>query len=308
MRVAFAGSPEVAIPVLRALVESRHEVALVVTQPEKPRGRGGAVRPTPVGALAAELGLPVVSPRSINLPESMDALREARVGALCVAAFGQLLKTPVLEEWPCLNVHYSLLPAYRGAAPLERAIMDGNVESGVTIMRMDEGLDTGPMISTARVRIGPDDDFGTVSGALATHGGRLLVDALDDLEAGSLVETLQPEDGVTFAPKLTAADRAFDPTLVARVLTDRIRGLSPHIGVAAVIDGARFKLWRAAPSSDVHVQGLLRHEGRLLAGCAGGTIEILELQPPGKARMGAEAFLRGYRGALELGVLPDATG
>ena len=305
MRVAFAGSPEVALPVLRALVGSTHEVGLVITQPEKPRGRGGAVRPTPVGALAADLGLPLISPRSINLPEAMQSLRDARVGALCVAAFGQLLKTPVLEEWPCLNVHYSLLPAYRGAAPLERAIMDGNAETGVTIMRMDEGLDTGPMIAAARVPIGPDDDFAVVSTALAEHGGRLLVDALDALDAGRLVETPQPAEGVTLAPKLTLEDRAFDPSLGAEALTDRIRALSPHIGVAAVIDGARFKLWRASPCPGAQVEGLARDDGRLLVGCRDGAIEILELQPPGKARMGAEAFLRGYRGALELGALPD---
>jgi methionyl-tRNA formyltransferase len=305
LRIAFAGSPGVAIPVLRALVESRHEVGLVITQPEKPRGRGGAVRPTPIGALAAELGLLLLAPRSINLPEAMDALRKARVGALCVAAFGQLLKKPVLDEWPCLNVHYSLLPAYRGAAPLERAIMEGNAETGVTIMRMDEGLDTGPMIASVRVPIAPDDDFGAVSDSLAVHGGRLLVAALDDLEAGKLVEMPQPEVGVSLAPKLTAADRAFDPTLDAQSLVDRIRGLSPHIGVAAVIDDLRFKLWRATARPDATVEGLVRDEGRLLAGCTNGAIEIVELQPPGKGRMSAEAFLRGYRGPLALGVLPD---
>ena len=304
MRIAFAGSPEAAVPVLAALAESRHEIALVITQPPKPRGRGKEPRPTPVGSAAAELGLEVIAPVSINQDEPLAALEGADVGALCVAAFGQLLKPPLLARWPCLNVHYSLLPAYRGAAPLERAIMDGCPETGVTIMRMDAGLDTGPMISTSTVAIGPDDDFGTLAPALASAGGALLVAALDDLEAGRLVEVAQPDEGVSLAPKLTDADRVLDFTASAAALARRVRALSPHIGAACEIDDLRIKVWSARPVDDVvEVETLRRDGARLLAGCGEGTLEILELQAPGKARVAADAFLRGWRGPLRLASL-----
>lgn len=301
MRVAFAGSPEPAVGVLDALVASRHEVALVITQPARPRGRGKAPRPTPVAVAADAHGLPVIAPTSINLPEPMEALESANVGALCVAAFGQLLKAPLLERWPCVNVHYSLLPAYRGAAPLERAIMDGLTHTGVTIMRMDAGLDTGPTISHEVVPIGPDDDFGTLAPALAAAGGRLLVAAMDALEAGAMHETPQPEQGVSLAPKLGEADRVLDVTLPAVALANRVRALSPHIGVACEIDGERVKVWRARVAhASVSPGALAVDGGRLLVGCADGAIEITELQAPGKSRIGADAFLRGWRGPLRL--------
>lgn len=304
MRVAFAGSPEVAVPVLRALAASRHEVALVVTQPDRPRGRGREPRPTPVGAAATALGLPVIAPGSINAPEALAELRAARVGALCVAAFGQLLRAQVLDGWPCLNVHYSLLPAYRGAAPLERAIMDGRDETGVTIMRMDAGLDTGPTIASERVRIGPDDDFGTLSAVLAERGGALLVAALDDLEAGRLREASQPEEGVSLAPKLTPEERVLDPALPAWALADRVRALRPHIGATLEIAGEPFKVWRARALPEARPRGAAREGDRLLVGCADGTLELVELQPAGRARMDVAAFLRGRRGFLEDGPRP----
>jgi methionyl-tRNA formyltransferase len=298
VRVAFAGSPEAAVPVLRALAASRHEVGLVVTRMDKPRGRSGRLVQTPVADAAGALGIPVMKPRSINLPEHLDELRAAGAGALCVAAFGQILRDEVLAGWPCINVHYSLLPAYRGAAPVERALMDGVQETGVTIMQMDAGLDTGPMISAGRIAVGGEEDAGSVTARLADLAGPLLVRALDDLEAGRLAATPQPGTGVSLAPKITEEDRPLDLTRPARVLADRVRALSPHIGATLTVAGHPFKVWRARVVPDLAPAGLARDGDRLLAGTGDGALEILELQPPGKGRMAAAAFLRGFRGAL----------
>jgi len=303
MQVAFAGSPPAAVPVLRALAGSGHEVVLVVTQPQKARGRSGRPTPTAVGQVAQELGIPVIAPPSISQPEPMAQLEQSGAGVLCVAAFGQILKPPVLALMPCVNVHYSLLPAYRGAAPVERAIMDGRTETGVTIMQMDEGMDTGPTISTWSTPIGPDEDAGDLVPRLAEAGGRLLVEAVDALEAGTLRATPQPEDGVVMAPKITDADRPLDPASTASDLANRVRALSPHIGATLDIDGHRFKIWRARAVPGERGGGLRVEGSTLLLGCSDGQLQILELQPPNRARMDTAAFLRGYRGPLELRAL-----
>lgn len=301
MKVAFAGSPDAAVPVLRALAASRHEVTLVVTQPQKARGRSGKPTPTPVGQAATELGLPVIAPTSINADEPMAELDRSDARALCVAAFGQILRAPLLASRPCINVHYSLLPAYRGAAPVERAIMDGLDETGVTIMQMDAGLDTGPMISAERVPMGPDDDAGALLERLGEVGGRLLVEAVDALEAGTLAPVPQPDAGMSLAPKITGEDRPLDPSRAAPELANRVRALSPHIGATLDIDGERFKVWRARARAGSAPPGITNDDGTMVIGCAAGALEILEIQPPSRARMDAGAFLRGYRGPLELG-------
>lgn len=300
MKVAFAGSPDAAVPVLHALAGSGHEVALVVTQPQKPRGRSGKVTPTPVGQAAEDLGLRVIAPATINADEPMADLDTSGAQALCVAAFGQILRAPLLASRPCINVHYSLLPAYRGAAPVERAIMDGLTETGVTIMQMDEGLDTGAMVSAERVTIGPDDDAGKLLGRLGEVGGRLLVEAVDSLEAGTFAPTPQPDEGMSIAPKITDLDRPLDPALPADVLANRVRALSPHVGATLEIDGERFKIWRSRARTETAGPGLHNDAGTLVMGCATGSLEIVELQPPSRARMDVGAFLRGYRGPLKL--------
>ncbi len=302
MRVAFAGSPRAAAIVLGHLNASPHEVALVISQPDRPRGRGGKVISTSVAEKARELGIPVVLPATINADEVLDQLREAQVGALCVVAFGQILRQPLLSEWMCINVHYSLLPAYRGAAPVERAIMDGRTETGVTIMRMDAGLDTGPIISITPTPIAPDDDAGQLLERLSDLGGPALISALDELDAGRLAPRPQPEDGVTMAPKITDADRALDPARPASELADRVRALSPHIGAQLKIDREVFKVWRAVAHDTPMAAGLDMVDGRLMLAAGDGALEIVELQPPGRARMAATAFVRGWRGSLEVTV------
>jgi methionyl-tRNA formyltransferase len=300
VRVAFAGSPQAAVPVLRALAASDHEVALVVTQPDRARGRGGGSSPTPVARAAEELDLPVVRPETINAPEILERLEDASIGALCVAAFGQILREPLLSRQPCLNVHFSLLPAYRGAAPVERALMDGREETGVTIMVMEAGLDTGPVVFARPVPIDPEDDAGTLTARLAELGGGLLVEALDRLETGELEAAPQPEEGVSLAPKITDEDRPLDFSRPAAALAAQVRALSPHVGATCVIDGQRFKVWRARARTESAPAGLTVDGDRLVAGCGEGSLEIQELQPPSRSRMVASAFLRGWRGALEL--------
>lgn len=301
MRIAFAGTPAPAADVLRPLAASHHDVALVITQPDRPRGRGGATTPSPVAAAAEELGLPVLRPASINAPDVLDRLRQEGVGALCVVAFGQLLRAALLDEWPCINVHFSILPAYRGAAPVERSLMDGVTETGVTIMRMDPGLDTGPIASVGRTPVAPHDDAGAVIGRLCALAPPLLIEAVDRVEDGTFDPRPQPEEGVSLAPKITDADRVLDFSETAIALSDRIRALSPHIGARCVIDGEPFKIWAARPVDEPSSPGLHAVDGRLLAGTGAGTLEILRIQPPGRGRMAAGDFLRGWRGALELG-------
>jgi methionyl-tRNA formyltransferase len=299
VRVAFAGSPEAAVEPLRALAGSPHDVAVVVTQPDRPRGRRGTATPTPVAAAAGELGIPVLRPRSINDPDVVAAMEDEGVGALAVVAFGQILRDAVLDRWTCVNVHFSLLPAYRGAAPVERALMDGVGETGVTIMRMDAGLDTGPMLAVERTPVSPDDDAGSVVRRLSAMGGPLLARVLSEIEAGTAMETPQPAEGVSLAPKITAEDRPLDLARPAVELERRVRALSPHIGATCRIGGEPFKVWRAAARPEGAPPGLSAEGGRLVAGCAQGSLELLELQPPGRGRMDVASFLRGWRGSLE---------
>jgi methionyl-tRNA formyltransferase len=307
MRIAFAGSPDAAATVLAALADAGHDVAVVISQPDRPKGRGGRTVPTPVSALAAARGLELWRPASINDPEVLDRLEALDVGAVCVVGFGQILRERLLSTWTCLNVHFSILPAYRGAAPVERALMDGRAETGVTIMQMDAGLDTGPVISVGRLPVGPEEDAGTLVGRLALLGAELLDRALGDLAAGTLVTTPQPDEGVSVAPKITADDTTLDTAHDPERIVNRIRALSPHIGLGCVVDGRRFKLWAARVDGRTPpaAGSLWVEDGRLFLPCAGGAVEILALQPPDRARMPAADFLRGWRGGLRLGGDPS---
>lgn len=300
MDVVFAGSPEPAAAILGDIAASDHRVVLAISQPDRPRGRSGATTPTPMARRAMELGIECLRPASINDPEIIDRMRATGAPVLCVVAYGQILREPLLSEWVCVNVHFSILPAYRGAAPVERALMDGVTETGVTIMRMDAGMDTGPVARVARTPVGPDDDAGAVMARLTALGGRALVETLDDIAAGRFAPAPQPAEGATLAPKILDADRAVDPQAGPVAAADRIRALSPHIGVRCTIGGEPFKLWRARVADGPPPDGLAVVDGRLIMGVGDGAVEILELQPPGRARMRAADFLRGWRGDLSL--------
>lgn len=253
--------------------------------------------------MAIARGLDLWRPASINAPEVLDDLRAADVGALCVAGYGQLFKADVLAGWPCLNVHFSLLPAYRGAAPVERALMDGVAVTGVTIMRMEAGLDTGPIIAVAERPISADDDAGVLLHDLAVMGGELLSDVLDQMTPGQEpVASVQPTDGVSHAAKILDDDIRLDLQRSPQETVDQIRALSPHIGAKLSIGGESFKIWRAVVAA---VPRMSDHSGwidagRLFLPCGDGVIEVLEIQPPSRARMPTDAFARGWRGGLDL--------
>ncbi len=300
MRIAYLGTSEFAAGILRVLGDSPQPPALVVTRPDRPRGRGRRVAAPPVALAAVELGLPLAQPASVNDEDARAQIAAAAPDALVVCAFGALIKEPLLSDYEVLNVHPSLLPRWRGAAPIERAIMAGDAQTGVCIMRLTAGLDTGPVARRAAVEIAADDTFATLSQRLEELAGGLLLDAL---AAGSegLQFTEQIEDGVTYAEKIAPADRMLTGSEDAATAARRVRALTPHIGAAVTLaDGERLGV-RAAHARPAQAGGPAPGEvvfdgtaPRL--GCAGHTELVLdEVQPAGGRAMSAAAYLRGRR-------------
>ena len=299
MRTVYLGTSEFAAEVLRVLSASPHRPQLVVTRPDRPRGRGRKLASPPVLEVARGLGIDTDQPESVNDEAARERIAAAAPDAVVVCAFGALIKEPLLSAHPILNVHPSLLPRWRGAAPIERAIMAGDERTGVCIMRLTAGLDNGPVCLTAETAIAPDDTFGTLAARLAPLGGELLVRALDT--APPFVE--QDEAGVTYADKITAEDRVLDPGRPAVELERVVRALAPHIGAAVTVGGERSErlgVWEAAahpPAPGDPAPGELSLEGRVpVLGCAPGTLALITVQPAGRKRMPGDAYLRGVRG------------
>ncbi len=301
LRLIFAGTPEFAASALAAIVQAGHDVALVLTRVDQPGGRGQALRESPVKRLARQLGLALEQPRTLRDPALQRRLREIDADAMVVAAYGAILPREVLEipRRGCLNIHASLLPRWRGAAPIQRSIEAGDRETGITIMQMDEGLDTGPMLRIEREPIRPDDTGGSLHDRLATLGAHAIVATLGALESGVLRAQPQPAQGVTYAHKLTRADVPIDWRLPGARIVDRVRAFDPVPGSVATLAGpppVALKIWRAravtAPPSEPGV--VLEASGRLLVGCGDGALELLELQKPGGRRLPVGEFLRGF--------------
>ncbi len=272
VRTVYLGTSDFAAGVLRRLSNSAHRPALVITRPDSPQGRGRRLTPPPPAIVADELGIDVYQPASVNSEEALARIAEAEPEALCVCAFGALIKEPLLSLHPILNVHPSLLPRWRGAAPIERAILAGDSETGVSIMRLTAGLDSGPICLWERVPINPTDDYGSLAARLEALGGDLLVRALDEQPDC----TEQDEAGVTYADKLTAEDRLLDPSQSAEEQARRVRALSPHIGAyLEQADGSRLGVWEAR--------------------AADGQLELVRVQPPGKRPMTFADYERGRR-------------
>ncbi len=292
----YLGTPEFAVPVLRCLADSPHRPALVVTQPDRPRGRGRRLTPTPVADAARELELELLQASSLTEPESLERIRAVRpqLGVLC--AFGQLIREPLLSELPILNVHPSLVPRWRGAAPIERTIMAGDEETGVTIMRLTDGLDSGPIALAERLTIEPGEDFGSLAARLAELAGPLTVRALELHAAGKLELHDQDESGATYAEKIEPDDRRLDPAISATELAARVRALHPHIGAyLALEDGERLGVERAAATdAEVEAGRLEVREGGLLLGSASGALRLDVVRPPGGRAMPVEDYLRGH--------------
>jgi methionyl-tRNA formyltransferase len=294
VRTVYLGTSPFAVTVLERVAASAHRPQLVVTRPDRPRGRGRKLSPPPVADAARELGIDLLQPDSVNSDEARAAISAAAPDAVLICAFGALLKEPLLSEHPMLNVHPSLLPRWRGAAPVERAIEAGDEVTGVTIMRPIAEMDAGPMCLQRSEPIQPGDDYGTLAPRLAALGGELLVEALDTQPAFKE----QPAEGVTIAPKIGPDDRHLDPSLGAAFLERRVRALTPHIGAYAELpDGERLGVRRAVISEESLEPGALAARGgHLLYGTADGALELIEVVPPGGRAMDAAAYLRG-RGA-----------
>jgi methionyl-tRNA formyltransferase len=289
VRTVYLGTSDFAATVLRRLSDSPHKPALVVTPPDSRQGRGRKVSPPPVAVLAGELGTELLQAESVNDEAALERIRAARPEAILVCAFGQLIREPLLSLTEILNIHPSLLPRWRGAAPIERAIMARDPRTGVCVMRLTAGLDSGPVALRAEVPLGDDEDYGTLAPKLAGLGGDLLVEALDQLADGALEFTEQDEDAVTYAEKIGAEDRRLDPAASAADLAAKVRALTPHIGAYLELEGGERLRVRAA-----RAVGADGEDQALLIPTAEGSLALEVVQPAGGKPMSAADYLRGH--------------
>lgn len=298
MRIVLLGTSEFAAGLLRRLAAAGYRPALVLSRPDRPAGRGRRLRTPPLAEAAHELGIELAQPASVNDEAGRELIAAARPDAVLVCAFGALIKEPLLSVYELLNVHPSLLPRWRGAAPIERAIMAGDRETGVSIMRVTAGLDSGPVCLTQRESIHADDDCGSLAGRLEEIGARLTIQALDALAAGQSLDFREQDDaGATYAEKIAANDRLLDPARSAVELERVVRALHPHIGARlALPDGQPLAVLRARVTDDATTPpGVLAgRDGRLLYGVAAGALELIEVKPPGGRPMDGGAYLRGH--------------
>ncbi|MGM0583850.1 MAG: methionyl-tRNA formyltransferase [Pseudomonadota bacterium] len=301
MRLIFMGTPDFSVPALRALAQAGHDIAAVYTQPTRPAGRGKKPRPSPVQREAEALGLEVRAPERLRDPGDQRAFAALEADAAVVVAYGLILPRPILEapRLGCWNIHASLLPRWRGAAPIQRAIMAGDAETGVCVMRMEPGLDTGPVLRRARTPIGPEDTTGSLHDRLSEMGAKLIVPALAAVEAGE-GPVPQPEAGVTYATKIDKAEARVDWARPAAEVDRLIRGLSPFPGAWTEMGGERVKLLlsRAEESPRPGAAPGEVLDDRLLVASGEGAVRLLRLQRAGRGAQEAEAFLRGF-GAME---------
>ncbi|MFC5473355.1 methionyl-tRNA formyltransferase [Paraherbaspirillum soli] len=309
MKIIFAGTPEFAAVALKALHDAGHQIPLVLTQPDRPAGRGMQLQASPVKQFAQAHQIPVAQPVSLRLDgkypevakEAHALLQATPHDVMVVAAYGLILPLSVLTIPPhgCLNIHGSLLPRWRGAAPIHRAIEAGDSETGITIMQMDQGLDTGPMLLIEKLAIDAGDSTGTLHDKMAQLGGKMIVEALRLLEQNALPSTPQPEAGVTYAAKISKEEAALDFSLPAEVLERKIRAFNPFPGAFAPFAGIHLKLWQAQAVSAVgtHAAGTVisadPHDGVIVA-CGSGALRFTELQKPGGKRLPAAEFLKAF--------------
>jgi methionyl-tRNA formyltransferase len=300
MRLVFAGTPQPALASLQAILDSRHEVAAVVTRPDAPTGRGRVLAPSPVARFAADRGIEILKPTRASDPDFLGRLSRIAPDCCPVVAYGALLPQTALDIPPrgWINLHFSLLPAWRGAAPVQRALIAGDQVTGATTFRLVKELDAGPTYGVLTETVRRDDTAGALLVRLADAGARLLVDTLDGIEAGTLVERPQPPDGVSSAPKLTAEDGHVDWTRAASLLDRLVRGCTPAPGAWTTFEGSRLKLGPLSdPSDDVRLDpgDLLVTGRRVLVGTATEAVALGDVQPPGKPWMPAAAWSRGLR-------------
>jgi len=299
LRIAFMGTPDFSVGVLAALIEAGHEVVAVYSQPPRKAGRGMELQKSPVHDFAEDRDIDVRTPKSLKGAEEQQAFADLNLDIAIVVAYGLLLPKPILEapRLGCLNLHASLLPRWRGAAPIQRAIMAGDKETGVMVMQMDEGLDTGPVLGTERIAITGEMTASSLHDALAMVGAPLMVRTLEKLVAGEVTPTEQSEDGVTYAKKIDKAEARIDWSRLATDLDCHVRGLSPFPGAYFEITRRgkpeRVKVLRAEPTTGSGAPGTALDDGLTIA-CGEGALRLLEVQRAGKGRATAEEFLRGF--------------
>ena len=301
MRIIFMGTPDFSVPTLKSLVEAGHEVAAVVTQPDKPKGRGKAVQMTPVKEQALEYGIPVYQPLKVRDPAFVETVRQLAADVIVVVAFGQIIPKSILDmpKYGCVNIHASLLPKYRGAAPIQWAVIDGERESGITTMMMAEGLDTGDMLEKTVVVLNEKETGGSLHDKLSLAGGKLILSTLQKLEDGAITPTPQTGEGTCYAKRLTKELGDVDWSAPAVSIERLIRGLNPWPSAYTSWNGKTVKLWAAdvlegGEAAARPGQGVNSDKHSLLVQTGDGLLSVRELQMEGKKRMDIESFLRGY--------------
>lgn len=302
MKIVYMGTPDFAVPPLAALVENGYEVTAVITQPDKPKGRGKTLMPTPVKEEALKHEIPVYQPAKVRDPEFLETLQKLEPDMIIVAAFGQIIPKVILDmpKYGCINIHASLLPKYRGAAPIQQAVIDGEKESGVTIMKMGTGLDTGDMISQAVVKLREDETGGSLFDRLADTGAELLVRTIPSIENGTAVYTKQPEESPTpYAAMITKQMGLLDFSKSAVVLERLVRGMNPWPSAYTFLNNKTLKVWKCSVESGScgkDVPGTITDVDKkgIHVACGEGTLILEEVQLEGKKRMETDAFLRGY--------------
>lgn len=301
MRIVFMGTPEFAVPSLEALLRSDVQVVGVVSQPDRPKGRGHHLVSPPVKLVAQRVGIPVLQPLKIRAPEFLQDLSAWQPDLIAVAAYGRILHTPILRLPPigCVNVHGSLLPKYRGAAPVQWAIIHGEAETGITTMLMNEGMDTGPILLQGKLEISPDDTAGTLAPRLAELGGRLLVDTITQLKAGTLIPKKQDDGQATLAPLLKKEDGLIDWTMNATALANRVRGLSPWPGAYTFFGAERWNIWKAVPNAGAVTDKpgtiVVANKQAIVVATGDGLLDIREIQTANSKRMSVGQFLAGHQ-------------
>jgi len=301
MRIVFMGTPEFAVPSLAALLTSKHRVVGVVTQPDRPKGRGQELAASPIKQLAGQHKIPILQPLRMKDPGFLDALSAWKPDLIVVAAFGRILPKIILDVPPhhCINVHASLLPKYRGAGPIQWALIRGERETGITIMLMDEGMDTGAILLQAKVPITPDDTAGTLSSKLAEVGGRLLIETLAGLQNGTVTPQPQDSSQATMAPLLKKEDGLLDWSIPALDLANRVRGLSPWPGAYTYLGEDRWVIWKSQAlhrSTAAVPPGTIMDATKegLIVATGSGLLRIMEFQPANSRRMSAAQYLAGH--------------
>ena len=304
MKLGFAGTPDFAVPALERLA-AQYPIAAVFTQPDRPAGRGQALHLSPVKRRALELGLVVLQPASFKTPDALEVLRAAQLDALVVAAYGLILPAAALKlpVWGCINIHASLLPRWRGAAPIQRALLAGDSVTGVTIMRMEAGLDTGPMLASRSVRIDACDNAKTLHDKLAALGAELIAESLQALRAGPIREVAQPGDGVTYAAKIHKSEAPIQWERHAEEIARQVRAFNPWPMAETRFKGEQLRIWEAEPIESPEFRGTTHPPGSVLTAtragidvlCGTGVLRVHKLQLAGRRPLRAEEFLRGQR-------------